>query len=254
MRAASGARPTLTVTGGNSTLGAMPADRRSRRRRDTVRERRAHRELRRDALLDAAVEAIRRHGPGVSMEQVAAAGGVTKPVLYRHIGGLEPLVQALTDRFVGELVERLRAAIERDDEPRALLAAGIDAYLALIERETELYRFLVQRVGSEPGAHEVLSRVVRRIAQVNVEVIGERLREVGADSGAAEPWGYGVVGMVHAAGDWWLEQRTMPRRRLVEYLVNFAWSGMSGAVDGPEPPPNATGGTGGTERKGAEPA
>lgn len=206
-------------------------ERRGHRDRRDVEARRARREARRTELLDAAVDAIRRHGPDASMEQIAAEAGITKPILYRHVGGREEFVDALTDRFVGELIERLEAVLGRDrDDLRELIAAAFDTYLELIERETNLYRFLLRRVGSRPGAAEVLSTVVRQIASMDVQIIGERLREVGADSGAAEPWGYGLVGMVHAAGDWWLDQRTMPRERLVEYLVSLAWDGMAGAA------------------------
>lgn len=169
------------------------------------------------------------------MEQIAAEAGVTKPILYRHIGGREAFVTALTDRFVDELTSHLRSVLDRPDAPpKELLEAGIDGYLDLIERETNLYRFLVWQVGGEPGAAVVLSQVVRQIAQMTTQVIGESLRGAGADSGAAEPWGYAIVGMVHATGDWWLEHRTMPRHRVVEYLVNLAWEGMRMPASGTE--------------------
>jgi len=164
------------------------------------------------------------------MEQIARAAGVTKPILYRHVGGREEFVAALTARFVGDLVERLDTALSDDSaHPRAMLAAGIDAYLELVERENALYRFLLRHAG-EVGGGEVLADVVHQIGHSMVSLIGERLRDVGADSGAAEPWGYGIVGMVHAAGDWWLEHRTMPRKRLVEYLVALVWDGMGMTV------------------------
>lgn len=164
------------------------------------------------------------------MEQIARTAGVTKPILYRHVGGREEFVAALTDRFVGELVAHLEAALsDASAHPREMLARGIDAYLELIERENALYRFLLRHAG-EVGGGEVLARVVRQIAQSMVTLIGERVRDVGGDSGAAEPWGYGIVGMAHAVGDWWIEHRTMPRARVVEYLVALVWDGMGRAV------------------------
>ena len=39
--------------------------------------------------------------------------------------------------------------------------------------------------------------------------------------------------MVHAAGDWWLERQTMPRARLVEYIVGLLWGGFVGLGLGP---------------------
>ena len=51
---------------------------------DTSRD--ARRRERRTQLLAAAVDAIRTIGSGATMEQLAKAGGVTKPILYRHFG------------------------------------------------------------------------------------------------------------------------------------------------------------------------
>ncbi|MEY2458619.1 MAG: hypothetical protein QOG30_449, partial [Acidimicrobiaceae bacterium] len=50
------------------------------------------------------------------------------------------------------------------------------------------------------------------------------------DSGPAEPWAFGIVGMVHLAGDWWLERRTMTRARLVDDITALLWTGLGGLV------------------------
>ena len=83
-----------------------------------------------------------------------------------------------------------------------------------------------------------MSGFVRRMGQLITEAIGEGLRGRGLDSGAAEPWGYAIVGAVHMAGDWWLERKTMPRERLVEYLTLLVWDGMN---DFRAPAPEAIG-------------
>ena len=43
------------------------------------------RRLRRGELLDAAIDVIRREGPDVTMEEMATAGGISKPILYRPL-------------------------------------------------------------------------------------------------------------------------------------------------------------------------
>ena len=48
--------------------------------------------------------AIREIGPGVTMEQLAKAGGVTKPILYRHFGDRDGLIQAIAERFSNDLL------------------------------------------------------------------------------------------------------------------------------------------------------
>jgi hypothetical protein len=63
-------------------------------------------------------------------------------------------------------------------------------------------------------------------------VIGEILRESGQDSGAAELWGFGIVGLVRAAADRWLEQPTMSRAAVVDYLTELIWPGLAGMPTG----------------------
>ncbi len=43
------------------------------------------------------------------------------------------------------------------------------------------------------------------------------------DTGAAELWGFGIVGMVRAAADRWLEQGTMSRATVVRDLTELVW-------------------------------
>ena len=201
-----------------------------RRQRHDHTDRDTRRLARREELLDAAVEVIRRDGPAVSMESIAAAAGVTKPIVYRHFGDRSGLVAALAKRFSDDLMGALQASLLREAQPRELLVGTIDAFLAFVEKEPNLYRFVVQH---DDGGAEEMTGFVRQVAQQVALVMGERLRELGHDSGAAEPWAYGLVGMVHFAGDWWVERRAMPRARLVEYLTALVWDGLA-SLDQPD--------------------
>jgi AcrR family transcriptional regulator len=184
---------------------------------------------RRQQLLQAAVSAIREIGPGVTMEQLANAGGVTKPILYRHFGDRDGLIGAIAERFSADLLSSVTAPLSSDADARALLRATVDAYVSFIERETNLYRFMVQhppeRSDGVPGMSGLVDLIARQVAQV----AGERLRAAGRDSGAAVPWAYGIVGLVHQAGDWWVDDRTMSRETLVGYLVSLLWDGLGAA-------------------------
>jgi AcrR family transcriptional regulator len=208
-------------------------------RSGTVRCASATRDARREQLVDAAFAAIRRDGPGVSMQAMAAEAGVTKPILYRHFGDRGGLVAELAARFTKHLMARLRHALTQDTDPRRVLSATMNAYIQAIEEDPNVYRFLVQRaLGNDHQAGRRLLDVVEQISREVAVVIGEQLRTTGADSGAAEPWAFGLVGLVHAAGDWWLATGTMPRGRLVEYLVGLVWDGL--ANSGLAPPSTAS--------------
>jgi AcrR family transcriptional regulator len=207
----------------------------SRRTREPDADRAARREKRRAELLDAAVAAIRREGSTVSMEVIAAEAGVTKPIIYKHFRDRSGLASAIGGRFGTELVGTLDSALHRTDlEPQQLVRATIDAYLTFVEREPELYRFLVANLAvPEGGAGQ--TGLVLAIGQRVAVVLGELLRANGRDSGPAEPWAFGIVGMVHFAGDWWLERKTMSRERLVDYLSALLYQGLQGAAAVEEP-------------------
>jgi AcrR family transcriptional regulator len=190
--------------------------------RDTERQRR--RERRREQLLDAADRTVQRSGHAFSMGEIASEAGITKPVLYRHFGDKDGLCEALTERYIAELKGALRPATETD-EPRSRLAATIDAYLSYVEREPDRYRFLLA-AAEQP-------RTAMRVADFRREHIGScaftsvaKLERAGLDPGFAEYWAQCVSGMIRAAGSSWLESRSLPRQRLVEYLTTVLWDGF----------------------------
>jgi AcrR family transcriptional regulator len=206
----------------------MPTQRRSKRRDrgPEAEQRRAARTL---EFLEAADRVVRRDGPAASMDKIAAEAGIAKPVLYRYFGDKGGLYRALAQRYVEEVVHELREGWSDPADPRGRIAATIDGYLAFIEREREAYRFLMHRAVPERAeAQATVGDFIRQVADEVALIVGEELRRAGLDSGAAEPWAHGMVGMVHMAGDWWLEHKTMPRETLTSYLVTLLWNGFGG--------------------------
>lgn len=161
------------------------------------------------------------------MEQIAAESGVTKPVIYRFFRDKGELYSAVAERYVERVATELRDALASQGEPRAQLEAGIDSYLALIEREPQVYRFLMQRARREPAAGETIDDFIRRLGSEIGALFGEELARAGLDTGGAEVWGQAIVGMVNATADWWIERQAMSRRRVVRYLSDLVWNGFS---------------------------
>lgn len=189
----------------------------------------ARKAARRQELLDAADRAIRRAGPEVSMEEIAAEAATAKPVLYRYFGDKGGLYQALAQRYVHQVMAAVSAALVEQESatPRLRLRAAIDAYLELVESSTDVYRFLMHRAVAERAeAHATVAAFIRGLGGELAAVLAEDLRARGMDAHAAEPWARAIVGMVHVAGDWWLEQRSMTRQRLVDHLVTLLWTGL----------------------------
>jgi AcrR family transcriptional regulator len=189
---------------------------------------RRDRDERRGELLDAAERAIRRIGPRASMDELAAEAGITKPILYSHFGDKAGLVAALSQRVAEQLNAAIVDALSAEHtEPRQAVASTIAAFCTFIESEPELYRFMVQAALQAPrrGHPKVATDISNHIAIA----LGSALRRAGADSGAAEPWAFAIVGMTLGGANWWLERRSMSKDDLVDYLTQLLWSGLSGA-------------------------
>jgi AcrR family transcriptional regulator len=159
------------------------------------------------------------------MAVIAAEAGITKPVLYRHFGDKSGLHAALADRYTERLLGDLTGALAAGGTRRERVARTVDAYLAAIESEPQVYRFLVH---SDEAALEG-SRVrgfVRRLSALLAEGMAG---ELGAPGVRASAWAHGVVGMVQAAGDWWLDTRACPRAELVEELTGLLFGAYAEA-------------------------
>ncbi|MFN2479541.1 MAG: TetR/AcrR family transcriptional regulator [Pseudonocardiaceae bacterium] len=186
-----------------------------------------HREQRRAALVQAAMRAIRQHGPDVAMDDIAAEAGVSKPILYRYFLDKGDLYMAVSEAATEQLRAVLLPGLNSEVDPRTLLRAVIEAYLTFIECEPELYRFVVRRSFTDrPLPRDPVTTNAALIAGALATIFADQLRSLGLDPGGARTWAYAGVGMVQAAGDWWLQERTLSREQLRDYLLMMAWGAL----------------------------
>ncbi|MGW7417195.1 TetR family transcriptional regulator [Streptomyces sp. NPDC054863] len=201
-------------------------------------------ETRRRELLEAADRVVLRDGPQASMNAIAAEAGITKPILYRHFGDKGGLYRALAKRHTDALLAALRAALDAPAERRERVERTLDTYLAAIESRPQVYRFLMHPAedattpqpeqGFDVGRHS--APLLRRMGEELAEVIAERV-DLGPNSEQlARVWGHGIVGMMHAAGDWWLGERPCSRAELVSSLADLLWGRLAAAGDRPGGP------------------
>lgn len=196
---------------------------------DARRDRwRKHRVARRAEFVDAALRTLDENGPDLAMEDVAAAAGVTKPVLYRHFEDKADLYLALGQRGTELLFSRLVPAINAELAPVPRIRTALNAFFSVIEEHPNLYRLLAHGTGSRPTGADVVAEDKEVIATTLSTLLGDYMRMFGMDSGAAEPWAYGIVGMVQNTGEWWLDRRSMSRDSVVEYLTQIIWAAIDG--------------------------
>ncbi|WP_026360285.1 TetR/AcrR family transcriptional regulator [Amycolatopsis nigrescens] len=197
---------------------------------DARRDRwRKHRIERRKEFVEAALKALDEHGPELGMEDVAAAAGVTKPVLYRHFDDKADLYLALGNRGTEILFQRLIPAINAELAPVPRIRMALDAFFTVIEEHPNLYRLLARgSFPDKPHNADVVAEDKEVIATALTALLGDYMRMFNMDSGAAEPWAHGIVGMVQNTGEWWLDRRSMGRDSVVEYLTQIIWAAIDG--------------------------
>ncbi|KNB53905.1 TetR family transcriptional regulator [Streptomyces caatingaensis] len=209
-------------------------------------------EQRRRELLEAADRVVLRDGPQASMNAIAAEAGITKPILYRHFGDKGGLYRALAARHTEALLEGLRAALDAPSERRERVERTLGTYLAAIEARPQVYRFLMHPAedngpsgtaegtaegttegtperGFDVGRHS--APLLRRLGEELAVVVAERVDLGPEGTELARSWGHGIVGMMHAAGDWWLRERPFPREHLVRHLADLLWGRLATAGD-----------------------
>lgn len=132
-------------------------------------------ERRRPLILDAALEVyVERGYRGTSMQAVADAAGVTKPVVYECYPNKDELLVALLDREERRLLEAITDALPSNlvsDNQEAVLAAGLTAFLAGAGQAPTSWRVVFDS-GWSSG-----SVVAARVRRVRERVVGQ-LREL----------------------------------------------------------------------------
>jgi AcrR family transcriptional regulator len=187
---------------------------------------------RRSQLLTAADRVVQRDGSAASMNLIAAEAGITKPILYRHFGDKGGLYRALAERHIDQLLERLRTALTTRGGLRARTRATVDAYLASVEEQPQVYRFLVQRAAvEEPHVRGQVEGFVRRFGEELAAGIRMEPELGDVPPGRALVWAHAIAGMVQATGDWWLDHPEVPRSVVVDELTTLLWDGFGGLAE-----------------------
>lgn len=105
------------------------------------------REERREQLLDVTKAIVAERGfHAVSIEAVAREAGISRPIVYGHFNDLGGLLDALVDREGQRALMQLAAVLPTDlttGDPRDLLLAGLEGYLAAVEADPTTWRLVL---------------------------------------------------------------------------------------------------------------
>lgn len=161
----------------------------------------------------------------VSVEEIAAKAGVSKPVVYEHFGGKEGLYAVIVDREVTFLVSTINDALT-PAPGRELLESAALAMLTYIEDSTDGFRILVRDSppGAVPGS---FASTIQDIAEKVEWHLETQFSARGYPKKLAPMYAQMLVGMVSLTGQWWVDVRKPKKEEVAAHLVNLAWNGLS---------------------------
>lgn len=189
-----------------------------------------HKVERRNELVDGTIEAIRRHGRFLSMDEIAAEIGVSKTVLYRYFVDKNDLTTAVMMRFTQTtLIPNMIAALSADMDGFELTREIIRVYVETVAAQPEPYRFVM--ANSSASKSKVIADSERIIARMLAVMLRRRMQEAGMDTGGVEPWAYLIVGGVQLATHSWMSDPRMSSDELIDYLTMLSWSALCGIVE-----------------------
>ena len=134
-------------------------------------------ERRRPQVLDAALELFLELGyEGTSMDAVARAAGVTKPVVYACFAGKDELFRALLRREEERILAEIQAAFAASDlsDPQATLIEGFTGFLRAVAASPEVYRLIFL---GEGGGNTAVARRIQRGRQAQVDALSLLVRD-----------------------------------------------------------------------------
>jgi AcrR family transcriptional regulator len=182
---------------------------------------------RRAQLLEVACRLFAQDGyTGASMEAIAEAAGVTKPVLYQHFPSKHALYADLLTIELGRLEAAFEDAIEHAEDNAERLRQGFGAYVDFVDVHEDAFRVLfTSSLGREDAFRDRVARFRDWIAGRIAAIIQA---EAGLPETRARALAAAMVGMAEGAATWWLaSSRPLPAAALADELAGLAWKGFA---------------------------
>ena len=182
---------------------------------------------RRAQLLGVARRLFARDGyRGASMESIAEAAGVTKPVLYQHFSSKRALYDALLVSELGRLTDELETAFGQAEGNEQRLRRGFGAYVDFVDRNEDTFRLLfTEALGLDADFQQQVTEFRHWVAERVGLIIAA---EAGLPTARARALAAAIVGMAEGAAGWWLdEHRPLQAGELADELTGLAWKGFA---------------------------
>jgi len=181
---------------------------------------------RRQQLLDVALATFARNGyHETSMNDIADAAGVTKPVLYQHFESKRELYQALLDDVGARLVSAITTATGGATSGREQTERGFQAYFRWVAANRDAFVLLY---GGASRQDQEFAGAVRRFTAEAATAIAP-LIDAGIDHEHQLTLAHALVGLSEGASRRLIERgHDFHPDPNAEQLSHFAWAGLRG--------------------------
>lgn len=183
-------------------------------------------ERRRQLLVAAREVFVSRGYHGSSMDDIADAAHVSKPVLYQHFPGKRELYLALLQEHLSDLAERLSGALDSTEDNRERVHATMAEYFGFADENSEAHRMVFQSdLTADPDVQKLLNDFHTEFAAAIAAVIA-----TDTHLGTQESMllGRGLSAMVEAGTLQWLRSgRELDMQEAIGLIHRLAWRGIS---------------------------
>jgi AcrR family transcriptional regulator len=158
----------------------------------------------------------------VTMDDVAAEVGVTKPLLYHYFGNKERLYLAVLERSADALVETVLDAVGATETSAEALGAGLHAFFSFIDEDRAAWGVLFDE--TLPAGGPIADRVGEYRSSLSGLVAGALLDQIPASKRErarieVEALSAAVLGAAEALARWWLSTGALSAHEVAELLV-----------------------------------
>jgi AcrR family transcriptional regulator len=185
-------------------------------------------EERRATIVEAAGRLFGERGyDATRLDDIAAAAGVTKPILYRHFDTKRALYLALLERHRDDLASFAAMIDAEEGTGDERLRAVLEVWLMYVEAHSYAWRMLFRDTGGGPEVEAFRLEVHARARAVLVGII-RTLSEVPIPRRELEPvaelMSMGMASVVL----WWMENPSVSRAAVLDAIARV-WGGLLAA-------------------------
>jgi AcrR family transcriptional regulator len=182
---------------------------------------------RREQLLEVALHVFAGRGfHQTSMNDVADAAGVTKPVLYQHFTSKRALYLELLELVSLRLMAAIDEATSTAAGPREQVEEGLRAYFRFVVDSADEYQLMF---GGGTRRDVEFAQEASRLERSIAEVISHLIRVEGLEDHERLLLAHGIVGLAEGATRHWLtDELDLDPDEVATRVADLAWRGLRG--------------------------